>query len=68
MAITTDNEKLAVIELEDYAEPGLPLSPGTLGTDDQKQLLWGYPSLDWSGAEPEAPSGNILLIRRRRRM
>jgi len=51
MAITTDNEKLAIIEFEDILSAGLPLSPGTIGTDDQQQLLYGYPGIEW-GAPP----------------
>lgn len=50
MAITTVNEKLAVMEWCSVFEPGLPISPGTLGTDDQQQLLWGYPGIAWGGA------------------
>lgn len=45
--IDTTNEKLAIIELEDVWEPGLPMSPGTLEQDDQQQLLWGYPGALW---------------------
>lgn len=50
MAITTDNGKLAIMELEDYWEPGLPISPGALGQDDQQQLLWGFPEILWGSA------------------
>ena len=50
MAISTDNDKLAIMELDNWSEPGLPLSPGTLGTDDQQQLIMGYPGLAYSGA------------------
>ena len=48
MAITTDNEKLALLEEGTVWEPGLPMSPGTLGDDDKQQLLWGYPGILWS--------------------
>ena len=59
MAIDTTNKKLAVMEWEDYAEPALPLSPSTLGQDDQQQLLWGYPGVLWeSGAA--APEQHLL--------
>lgn len=51
MPITTDNEKLAVMEWGNPWEPALPLSPGTLGQDDQQQLLWGFPGVLW-GAPP----------------
>lgn len=47
MAITTNNEKLAVIEWDQSYEPGLPISPGALGQDDQQQLLWGFPGVLW---------------------
>ena len=47
MAITTTNGKLAIMELEDYWEPGLPLSPGAFGQDDKQQLLWGFPEVLW---------------------
>ena len=49
MAIDTDNKKLAVMEWCLVFEPGLPLSPGALGQDDQQQLLWGYPGILWTG-------------------
>lgn len=54
MAITTDNEKLGVMEMEVIFESGLPLSPGTLGQDDQQQLLLGYPTILYSGPLPGA--------------
>jgi hypothetical protein len=63
MAITTINQKLAVMEWEDYAEPALPLSPGALGQDDQQQLLWGYPGVLW--AEPvvgTATASRLLTV------
>lgn len=47
MAIDTNTEKLALMEWCQVWEPGLPLSPGALGTDDQQQLLWGYPGIAW---------------------
>jgi hypothetical protein len=50
MAITTNNGKLAIMEFGDYWEPGLPMSPGALGTDDQQQLLWGFPEILWGAA------------------
>lgn len=43
----TDNGKLAIMELDQDYEPGLPLSPGILGQDDQQQLLWGFPDILW---------------------
>lgn len=52
MAITTDTGKLAVMEWDDYWEPGLPLSPGTLDQGDQQQLLWGFPEILWTVLSP----------------
>lgn len=62
MAISTDNEKLGVMEWCQVFEPGLPISPGTLGQDDKQQLLWGYPGVTWSEAAPGAVGGNTLSI------
>lgn len=50
MAISTTTQKLAVIEWDVLWEPGLPISPGTLGQDDKQQLLWGYPGVLWATA------------------
>lgn len=47
MSITTDNGKLAIMELDQDYEPGLPMSPGSIGQDDQQQLLWGFPEVLW---------------------
>jgi hypothetical protein len=47
MAITTTNGKLAVMEMETIWEPGLPMSPGSIGQDDKQQLLWGFPEVLW---------------------
>ena len=52
MAISSTTEKLAVMEWCQVWEPGLPFSPGTIGQDDQQQLLWGYPGVLWG--EPVA--------------
>jgi len=50
MALTTDNQKLAIMEWSVMWEPGLPLSPGTLGQDDKQQLLWDNPDPVWGAA------------------
>lgn len=50
MAIDTDTDKLAVMELGQVWEPGLPLAPGTLEQAAQQQLLWGYPGVLWQEA------------------
>lgn len=49
MAITTDDEKLAVMEFGDPWEPGLPLEEGaSFDQGEQQQLLWGYPGVLWA--------------------
>lgn len=47
MAINTTNGRLSMMELDLDYEPGLPMSPGALGLDDQQQLLWGFPEILW---------------------
>lgn len=47
MAITTDNGKFAVLNLSQVWLSNLLVSPGTLGQDDQQQLLWGFPEILW---------------------
>lgn len=61
MAIDTATEKLAILELEDIWEPGLPLSPGALGQDDQQQLLWGFPGVLWATAAPPVHAQTQLV-------
>ena len=56
MAIDTTNEKLAIMECGQVWEPGLPLSPGTLGQDDRQQLLWGFPGVLWQAVGAAASS------------
>ena len=53
MPISTDNGKLAAMELDTDWEPGLPLSPGAIGLADQQQLLWGFPEILWGEEETE---------------
>jgi hypothetical protein len=60
--LATDNGKLAVMEWDQDYEPGLPLSPGALGQDDQQQLLWGIPEVLW-GAGAGGPPGPVLRRR-----
>jgi hypothetical protein len=47
VAIDTTNEKLALLNLTMPFYPPLPVSPSTLGADDQQQLLWGFPGILW---------------------
>ena len=62
MAITTDNEKLSVMEWCSIWEPGLPLSPGTLGQDDQQQLIWDYVGNLWGVTVIFAPAPTQSFI------
>lgn len=47
-------------------EPGLPLSPGTLGQDDKQQLLWGYPGILWGVLLTEGISKLFALFNKTR--
>jgi hypothetical protein len=58
MAITTVNEKLAIMEWCSVWEPGLPISPSTIGQDDQQQLLNDYPGVLWGAL---VNLGNTIL-------
>lgn len=51
MPISTTNEKLAIIELEDIWEPAIPMLP-TVPFDqaDKQQLIWGYPGVLWAAS------------------
>lgn len=70
MAIDTTNEKLAMLNFGMPFQPNLPLSPSTLGQDDQQQLLWGYPGILWSAVvqvfnwitPTDAPAGTVAEI------
>lgn len=49
MAIDTINEKLAIMEAEDWWEPGLPMvSTSTIDAADKQQLLLGFPGVLWA--------------------
>lgn len=50
MAITTINEKLAVMSFGNTLLSNVPLSPGVIDQADQQQLLWGYPGVLWAAA------------------
>lgn len=48
MAIGSDTQKLAVMEMDDYWEPALPLGFGSpFSNGEKQQLLWGYPDVAW---------------------
>lgn len=62
MAIDTSTKKLGVMEWCQVWEPGLPLSPGTLGQDDQQQLLWGYPGVLWDELTLPGTLGDLTTL------
>jgi hypothetical protein len=63
MAIDTDNKKLAVMEWEDYSEPGIPLGSTEPFTQAEKQqLLWGYPGILWQELEPRDFVPRLTLL------
>lgn len=47
MAITTDNDKLALINMLMPFQPNTIISPETIDQADQQQLLWGFPGDLW---------------------
>lgn len=65
-APTTVNDKLALMEWGIPWEPGLPISPGALGTDDKQQLVWGYPGVTWEEQvyvpPPDTAAGGGIII------
>jgi hypothetical protein len=48
MAVTTHNEKLALIHYQQVFQPTPPKSSDGIGQDDKQQLIWGYPGINWS--------------------
>ena len=62
MAISTTNGKLAVMEWCQVWEPGLPISPGSLGQDDQQQLLWDFPENLWGEITIFAPAPTQAFV------
>lgn len=47
MAIDTNNEKFALIDMGDVWADALPISSDDLGQDDKQHLLWEYPGILW---------------------
>ena len=62
MAITTDNDKLALIEYGDIFQPGIPISADGLDQADDQQLLWGYPGVLWTEPVVTKRSTEGLLL------
>mgnify|MGYP003580497267 CR=1 FL=1 len=59
MPITTDNEKLALMEMQ-IVDPALPFAAGSplvLDQAENQQLLWGYPGILW-----ESPTGTAVPV------
>ncbi len=50
MAITTDNEKLALISYHQNWNLTLPISSDIGNDGDKQHLIWEYPGVSW-GAE-----------------
>ncbi len=61
MAIDTNNKKLALMVLGRVWESSTPLSPSTLGADDQQQLLWGYPGVLWEAGTIDTGEESALF-------
>ena len=52
--ITTTNGKLSIMEFDIPWEPGLPMSPGSLGQEDRQQLIHGFNEILWIEQIPAA--------------
>ena len=48
MAVTTINEKLALISFQQPWNTPIPISADGLGSDDKKHLIAQYPGSTWS--------------------
>lgn len=48
MAIDTDNEKFALIDMGDIWTDSIPISSDGLGQADKQHLLWEYPGILWA--------------------
>lgn len=58
------NNQLALLSFCNVLAPNLPASPGTLGQDDQQQLLWGYPGVLWGTVTTVVGPGVVRLMDR----
>ena len=67
MAIDTTQEKHSLITFCQWTMPVVPIASGTLSTEDQKQILRGYPGLTWDEGLAEAVSGGSWWLRKTRR-
>jgi len=56
MAITTIDEKLAVLNLDNILEAGLVINEASpFSQGDKQQLLWGYPGVLWAETAAVVP-------------
>ena len=67
MAVTTDDEKLAVMVLNNPLAPNVVLNEtAPFSQGDKQQLLWGYPGVLWQPPVAVEPSGQGWRRGRRR--
>ena len=49
MAITTDNEKFALISYHQNWNTPIPISSDIGNSGDKQHLIWEYPGITWGG-------------------
>lgn len=59
MAITTDNEKFALISYHQNWNTPIPISSDIGNAGDKQHLIWEYPGIVWTG---EAVSAFIVAM------
>ena len=62
MAVSTINEKLALISYQQPWNTPIPISADGIGSDDKKHLIWQYPGSTWSAPIVTVRRGNLLLM------
>ena len=63
MSISTNNEKLAIMELDNVWEPGLPFGGTAVDQAWQQQILHGYPGVLWEAAVVVARAARRTIFR-----
>lgn len=63
MALTTIDDKLAVMNWDNVWEPGIIIAE-TAGFDqgDKQQLIWGMPTVDWAAVSAPVADERGLII------